>query len=85
MTKNPANPVYGIQAAPFSAAIHVGRLSKDRTMFLDSAANPKEDCTDMAIFAVGDYARKHHGGGMKVDFDDCVVTVKIEMKEPDNG
>lgn len=74
-------PTYGIQAAPFSDAIHVGKLNKASTAFLDSRSSPKEDCTDMAIRAVGDYSRKHFDGSMRVEFEDCIVTVKSEMKE----
>lgn len=74
-------PAYGIQAAPFSKQIHVGKLNKAQDMFLDSPSNPREDCTDHAIHAVGEFARKHYGGSMSVDFDEMTVTVTATPKD----
>ncbi len=54
---------YGVQAAPFHEAIHVGRINKDQTAFLD-----KEDATDPVLAAVAAYVRQNFDGGLTMDF-----------------
>lgn len=55
---------YGVQAADFAKAIHVGRLTKDRRMF----AEAPQDVTSEAIGAVGQFVEKHYGGGVVFEF-----------------
>lgn len=66
---------YGVQAAPLTEGIHVGRLNKARTMFLD-----KEECTDMVLAAVAQYVERHFAGGMVADFPGLglLLTVNVE-------
>lgn len=72
---------YGIQAAPITNGIHVGRINKAGNAFLDG----KEDCTDMAICAVAEYARKHFKGGMKVEFPGMGFDVEVKVTERKGG
>ena len=55
----------GIQAAPFSEAIHAGVLSKDGTTFI---AGGPHDVTDAAIVAVSEFSLKHYGGRLEMDY-----------------
>lgn len=68
---------FGIQAAPFSEAIHIGELTKDRTRFKGEF----QDASHEAIAAVGEFVKKHYGGGAIFTFDDLVVTIKVGSEE----
>jgi len=70
---------FAVQAAAFQPVIHVGRVNKSGTAFLDG----KEDATDMTLHAVGTYAQKHFGSGMTVDFPDITIEIRVTPKTTD--
>lgn len=72
---------YGVQAASFSEAIHVGTLNPSRQSFRN-----KEDATDMVLFAVAQYVSRNFEGGMTVTFPKTgehgiQMTVTVEPME----
>lgn len=66
---------YGVQAAWIQEQIHVGRLNKARTEFLD-----KTDATDMVLAAVAQYVERNFDGGMETTFTrlGLRLTVRVE-------
>jgi hypothetical protein len=68
---------FAVQAAAFQPAIHVGRINKAATAFLDG----KEDATDMVIRAVADYATRNFGGALKAEYSDYDVDIRITPKD----
>lgn len=76
----PTTAKYGVQAAAFHEAIHIGRIDKAGTQFLD-----KEDATDMVLAAVAQYVRQNFGGGLTMDFtsktDAPSMTLTITVTE----
>ena len=67
---------YGVQAAAFGNAIHVGRLNKARTMFLAD----KQDGTDMVLAAVAQYVERNFDGGMRTTFPGLGLEVEITVR-----
>lgn len=65
---------YAAQAGSFSAAIHVGRLNKARTAFLD-----KQERTDIVLAAVAQYVQRHFDGGMTADFPDLDLVLDVRV------
>lgn len=72
-------PRFGIQAASFQPVIHVGRLNKAGTMFLDG----KEEATDAVIRSVADYAIRNFDGALKADYSDYDVEIRVTKKGDD--
>lgn len=80
-TDNKADPrKYGIQAATFSEAIHVGRVNKAGTAFLH-----KEEATDMTLFAVAEYTQKNFEGGLRVDFPAAGFVLEVKVMPIDKA
>lgn len=79
--KNTTTKQFGIQAAPFSEAIHIGELTQDRTRFKGDF----QDASHEAIAAVGEFVKKHYDGGAIFTFDDLVVTIKVGSEEADES
>jgi hypothetical protein len=76
---------FGVQSAPFHQCIHVGRVNKARTEFLE-----KVDGTDMVLFAVARYVLDNfaHGdgsAGMQTTFDKAGLRLRVQVEptEPD--
>ena len=67
----------GIQAAPFSKAIHAGNLNSTRTVF----AGSPQDVTDMALRAVADFVVKHYNGKAKITFADIELDIAVTTKK----
>ncbi|KQP62998.1 DUF7446 family protein [Nocardioides sp. Leaf285] len=72
-------PRFAVQAAAFSEAIHIGRLTRTGVGFAD-----KEEATDMTLAAVAQYVERNFGGGMDCDFPGLGVrlSVKVEPLSP---
>ena len=67
---------YGIQSAYLREGIDMGRLSKDRSTFLD-----KQDATDMTLLAVAQYVLDHFDGGMVTTFKKAgVELIELEVR-----
>lgn len=75
-TNDSVTPKFGIQAAAFQKEIHVGRLNKARTAFVDG----KEVATDMAIRAVAVYVFRHFAGALHAQFSDFDVEIRVTRK-----
>lgn len=75
MNDETTKPKYGVQTAPISGVIHVGRLNTTRTAFLD-----KEDATDMVLAAVAQYVKRHFDGGMVADFPGLGLELTVSVK-----
>lgn len=65
----------GIQAAPFSKAIHAGVLTSDHKMFKSGP----QDVTDMAFAAVVEFMVKHYDGHFELG--EHHVEIKITPSE----
>lgn len=57
-----ADRKFGVQFGWLTHRIHVGRLNKGQTAFLDG----KEDCTDEAVWAAAEYVAKVCDGEMEL-------------------
>jgi len=66
---------YGVQSAGLHEAIHVGRLNKTRTEFLDKA-----DCTDMVLAAVARYVEDNYHGGLGMTFPGLGLEMFVQVK-----
>lgn len=71
---------YAVQAASLSEAIHVGRMTADRTAFVD-----KQERTDMVLAAVAQYVERNFEGGMEATFPGIGLrlTVRVEALTAD--
>jgi hypothetical protein len=67
-------PKFAVQAATFSEAIHVGRIS-------NGAFAEKEEATDMTLFAVAQYVQQNFGGGMQTEFPKAGLRLKVTVEE----
>lgn len=54
---------FAIEASTLTASIHIGRVDKSDTHFLE-----KEEATDQAVLAVAQYVIQHIGGEMEMTF-----------------
>ncbi len=70
-----SNPL-GISVGTFSKTIWAGRLSKDRSRFLEG----KQDVTDLALRAVGQYAKAHFDGAVRAEYSDFDVEIRVIPK-----
>lgn len=70
---------YAVQAASFSEAIHIGRLTANGDTFAD-----KQERTDMVLAAVGQYVERNFGGAMRVTFPGLGFDMEINLsaREP---
>lgn len=67
---------YGVQAAAFTEAIHVGRLNKARTMFLAD----KQEATDMVLAAVAQFVERNFDGGMETTFPSLGLRLTVHVE-----
>lgn len=65
---------FAVQAAAFSPAIFVGRLTKKQDAFLD-----KEEATDMVLAAVAQYVMRAFDGAMQATFPKMGLTLEIKV------
>lgn len=71
-------PKIGIQYNPVSQDIRVARLNKAGDRFLGDM----EDCTQMALDAVGRLATHKHGGGLEFELADGRKMVIVVEDKP---
>lgn len=67
---------YGIQNGLLSDAISIGRLNRDKTLFLE-----KEDHTEAAISAVVGHVFGKYRGNLSGETRDYLFEINVEIKE----